>query len=51
MKRLFPVGVISSLTGLLSISPFFGPGMVVDLAILILGLLVYMLIYKKFGEK
>jgi len=44
-------GVISGLTGLLSVPPFLGPGMVVDLVILILGLLVFMLIYKKFGEK
>jgi len=44
-------GIISYLTGLLSIPPFFGPGMVVDLAILILGLFIYILIYKKLGEK
>jgi len=44
-------GIVSYLTGLLSVPPFLGPGMVVDLAILILGLLVFILIYKKFGEK
>jgi len=44
-------GIISHLTGLLSVPPLIGPGMVVDLAILILGLLVFILIYKRFGEE
>jgi len=40
-------GIVSLLTGLLSIPPLTGAGMVVDLAILIIGLIVFVLVYIK----
>jgi len=40
-------GIVSLLTGFLSVPPLVGLGMVVDLVILIIGLIVFMLVYKK----
>jgi parallel beta-helix repeat protein len=40
-------GVISFFTGILSVPPLFGIGMVVDSTILIAGLIVFVLIYRK----
>jgi hypothetical protein len=39
-------GIISLLTGLLSIPPLIGPGTIVDLLILISGLVAFVLVYK-----
>jgi len=44
-------GVISMSTGDFSIPPLLGAGMVVDLAILVFGIIIYIVIYRKFGEK
>jgi hypothetical protein len=40
-------GIVSFVTGLLAVPPLFGLGMVVDLAILIIGILCSIMIYKK----
>jgi len=40
-------GIISILTGLLSVPPLFGAGMAIDLAILLAGLIAFMMVYRK----
>jgi hypothetical protein len=40
-------GIISFFTGILSVPPLIGPGMVVDLTILIAGLIVFLVVYRK----
>jgi len=44
-------GIISFLTGLLSVPPLLGAGMVVDLVILIIGLIAFTLIFRKSGRE
>jgi hypothetical protein len=51
MTAEIATGIVSYFTGLLSMPPFFGIGIAIDLTLLIAGLATFMISYMKYGEK